>query len=132
MLKSQPIGLSTHSSNLSGYVIFDVCHMLKLMCNLLGHYKIIAHTKRDQTLYIKWEYIDYLNSIQEDLGFNFANKLKKKYLCWEKHKMNVKLAAQTLSASVASAIEFVRAFSKETDRGNQNNNEIILLFLFSG
>ena len=41
------------------YVIFDVCHMLKLMCNLLGHYKVIAHTKRDQTLYIKWEYIDY-------------------------------------------------------------------------
>ena len=90
------------------YVIFNVCHMLKLMRNLLGHYKVIAHTERDQTLYIKWEYIDYLNSIQEDLGFNFANKLKKKHLCWEKHKMNVKLAAQTLSASVASAIEFLR------------------------
>ena len=78
------------------------------MRNLLGHYKIIGHTERDQTWYIKWEYIDYLNSIQVDLGFNFANKLKKKHLCWEKYKMNVKLAAQTLSASVASAIEFLR------------------------
>ena len=105
----EPIHWFIHPQQQSfrAYVIFDVCHMLKLMRNLLGHYKVIAHTERDQTLYIKWEYIDYLNSIQEDLGFNFANKLKKKHLCWEKHKMNVKLAAQTLSASVASAIKFL-------------------------
>ena len=37
----------------------------------------------------------------------FANKLKKKHILWAKHKMNVRLAAQTLSSSVASAIDFL-------------------------
>ena len=39
--------------------------------------------------------------------FSFGNKLQQKHLLWEKHKMNVKLAAQTLSASVANAIDFL-------------------------
>ena len=30
------------------------------------------------------------------------------YIAWAKHKMNVKLAAQTLSSSVATAIDFLR------------------------
>ena len=41
------------------------------------------------------------------LGFSLANKLKKKHILWMKHKMNVKVAAQTLSSSVASAIDFL-------------------------
>ena len=49
-----------------------------------------------------------LNNLQEDLGFSFANKLKKKHIVWTKHKMNVSLAAQTLSGSVANAISFLR------------------------
>ena len=57
---------------------------------------------------IKWEYIERLSSLQEDLGFSFANKLKKKHILWSKHKMNVSLAAQTLSGSVAQAIDFLR------------------------
>ena len=56
---------------------------------------------------IKWEYIDRLNDVQEELGFSLANKLTKKHIIWEKHKVNVKMAAQTLSASVASAIDFL-------------------------
>ena len=57
---------------------------------------------------IKWEYIVALNSIQEDLGLSFVNKLKKKHVDWTKHKMKVDLAGQTLSASVATAIDFLR------------------------
>ena len=44
--------------------------------------------------------------LQEEVGFSFANKLKKKHLLWGKHKMNVKLAVQTLSLSVVTAIDF--------------------------
>ena len=39
------------------------------------------------------------------LGFSFANKLKKKHITWQKHKMHVNLAVQTLSNSVADAID---------------------------
>ena len=57
---------------------------------------------------IKWQYIEELNNVQQDLGFTLGNKLKKKHIAWAKHKMNVKLAAQTLSSSVATAIDFLR------------------------
>ena len=95
--------------NLKIHVIFDVCHMIKLMRNLLGDYKVICHEGKDGLLHqIKWQYIENLNNLQEDLRFSFANKLKKKHILWTKHKMNVRLAAQTLSGSVAQAIEFLR------------------------
>ena len=57
---------------------------------------------------MKWEYIVALNDIQEDLGLSFANKVKRKHVDWTKHKMKVNLATQTLSASVATAIDFLR------------------------
>ena len=57
---------------------------------------------------IKWQYIEELNNVQQDLGFTLGNKLKKKHIAWTKHKMNVKLAVQTLSSSVATAIDFLR------------------------
>ena len=90
------------------YIIFDICHMLKLMRNLLGDYKVTYKEENGQLQEIKWQYIDNLNSIQEELGFTLANKLKKKLILWMKHKMNVSMAAQTLSTSVAKAIAFLR------------------------
>ena len=78
--------------------------MIKLIQNLLGDYLTISH--RSESKQIKWEYIDRLNDVQEELGFSLANKLTKKHIIWEKNKMNVKMAAQTLSASVAS-IDFL-------------------------
>ena len=91
------------------YVIFDVCHLMKLMRNLLGDYKVICHQDTSGQLHeIRWQYIENLNSLQEDIGFTFANKLKKKHILWTKYKMNVSLAAQTLSGSVANAISFLR------------------------
>ena len=90
------------------YVIFDVCHMLKLIRNLLADKKTIYTDSNGSLMPIKWEYIEELNNIQQDLGFTLGNKLKKIHIAWAKHKMNVKLAAQTLSSSVATAIDFLR------------------------
>ena len=56
---------------------------------------------------IKWQFIHSLNKLQEEIGFSFATRLQQKHLFWEKHKMNVKLTAQTLSASIANAIDFL-------------------------
>lgn len=90
------------------FVILDACHMLKLMRNLLANYKVISEKVNDRNHHIKWEYIEALNALQEELGLTLANNLRRKHVDWTKHKMNVKLAAQTLSASVASAIDFLR------------------------
>ena len=65
-----------------------------------------------------------LNDVQENLGFSLAKKLKKMHTVWEKHKMNVEVAAQTISASVADALGtkqpvthpyFKRYWAKECD-----------------
>ena len=90
------------------HVIFDICHVIKLMRNLLGDYKVITTYQNCKMNAIKWEYIENLNTLQEELGFALANKLKKKHILWTKHKMSVSFAAQTLSSSVARAIDFLR------------------------
>ena len=89
------------------HVIFDTCQMIKLMRNLLCYYKTICHLEHQILHPIKWKDIEDLNTLQEDVGFTLANKLKRKHIIWTKHKMNVSLAAQTLSASVASSIDFL-------------------------
>ena len=60
-----------------------------------------------QTYKASWKYIVDLNDVQESTGFKLATKLKRKHIDWTKHKMNVSMAAQTLSSSVADAIEFL-------------------------
>ena len=60
-----------------------------------------------EDLSVKWKYFDELNKLQEQKGLALANKLNSNHIQWDMHKMNVKLAAQTLSSSVANAIEFL-------------------------
>lgn len=56
---------------------------------------------------ISWKYIELLHEMQEKEGLKFANKLSKGHVGFHRHKMNVKIAAQTLSSSVADAIQFL-------------------------
>ena len=93
--------------NAKVHVIFDVCHMIKLMQNLLGDKKVICYEENGTIQRIKWQYIEALNSVQEDLQFCSANRLKKEHIIWTKHKMNARIAAQTLPPSVASAVDFL-------------------------
>ena len=83
------------------YGILDPCHMLKLARNALAH---LTSFVDEENKLIKWNFFISLNTIQDSEGFTLANKLSSKHLKFERHKMNVKLAAQTLSSSVADAI----------------------------
>ena len=87
------------------YVVLDVCHLLKLMRNCLASYGILKDDNGDK---INWNYIEQLHKLQDTEGFRLGNKLKDVHMQWQKQKMKVNLAAQTLSASVADAIEFCR------------------------
>lgn len=57
---------------------------------------------------VSWALIEKLFSLQEAEGLRLANKLTKGHMNWRDQKMKVKLAAQTLSESVAVAIDFCR------------------------
>ena len=49
----------------------------------------------------------YIDRLQVDEGFRFGNKLSKKHIEYKRHKMNVSIAAHTLSSSVADTLEFL-------------------------
>ena len=48
-----------------------------------------------------------LHEIQIKEGLKFANKLSNRHIEFQKLKMKVSIAAQTLSSSVADALEFL-------------------------
>ena len=96
------------------------------MWNLLGDQKVICYEENGTLQRIKWQYIEALNCVQEDLQFSLANRLKKQFLLWTDHKMNVRIDAQTLSSSVASAIDFLQ---EQTDLPDIKGSEATTLFM---
>ena len=78
--------------------------MFKLAQNALADLKSFIDSENNL---ISWKFLSSLHTIQETEGFRMANKLSKKHLQFEKNKMNVALAAQTLSSSVADVIDFL-------------------------
>ena len=80
-----------------------------LFCNLnfSADWKEFVITYDGTKKQVKWVYLEKLNEIQEREGSYLANKLTSDHIQWHMHKMNVKLAAQTFSSSVADAIEFL-------------------------
>lgn len=115
MAKSLGADLSYHSSTFSTsfkhptepskevFVVLDACHMIKLIRNCLGS---VSHLTDLEGSPIKWSYIEALEALQREEGLHLGNKLTKVHLAWEKQKMKVRLAVQTLSSSVADALDF--------------------------
>lgn len=71
------------------FIILDICHMIKLVRNILG---------------LKW--------ILYDKGLNLGIKLTQQHVMFHSSKMKVKLAAQTLSNSVADVLSQILSISK--------------------
>ena len=84
----------------------DPPHMLKLARNALGELKEMVDGSGGR---IEWKFIELLHEEQIEEGIKFANKLSNAHIDFHRQKMKVRLAAQTLSSSVADAIDFLRA-----------------------
>jgi hypothetical protein len=67
---------------------------------------------------IHWKFFHTLHNLQEAEGLNLGNKFSAQHLEYQKHKMNVRLATQTLSSSVANAIEFLDVSMKRKEFQN--------------
>ena len=96
-----------HPSNPSQnvYVLLDICHMLKIVRNSFATCTVIKYSTGDL---VQWQFIDELHKLQTREGLHLANKLRKPHMQWQTQKMKVNIAAQTLSSSVADAIDFCR------------------------
>lgn len=83
----------------------DACHMLKLIRNIFASRRILYDANNDN---IEWKYLIELEKYQRENKINLANKLNKTHLQWDKKKMSVRLACETLSNSVADALALLR------------------------
>ncbi|KAB0795036.1 hypothetical protein PPYR_11875 [Photinus pyralis] len=103
-LKNLQPWFSHPTTNEQIFCFLDACHMLKLARNMLGS---LCEIKNAEGKAIKWLCIKKLHELQDSETLNLANKLKKNHIEWQRQKMKVSLAAQTLSASVADALDFL-------------------------
>ena len=87
----------------------DVVHLLKLVRNTLGDFKVLKDGNGNS---ISWNYLVELQKLQESEGYHLANRLRLKHIDWRKNKMSTPIAAQTLSESVADAIDYCREHLK--------------------
>lgn len=82
------------------YIVWDPPHMLKL---------VRKHICEDQIYHqdrlINWNLLQLLAEKQSSDNFNLCNKLTMRHIKWAQNPMNVKLAAQTISNSVADVLE---------------------------
>lgn len=102
-------------------VILDPCHMTKLARGCLAEKCNLSSDSGS----IQWSYIRKLNDVQEEEGMKFANKLSGAHINWKNQKMNVRLAAQTLSSGVADAIEFLRESGHDSFHGSEATVEFV-------
>lgn len=90
-------------SNEKIFVLLDPCHMLKLVRNRLASCGKFIDPD-DNT--IEWRYIVSLHEYSVKYGLH-THKLTKKHIDWERHSMNVRIACETLSDSVANSIQYL-------------------------
>lgn len=96
------------------HIFLHPCHMIKLVRNTIGVRNIMSGEGQ-----VKWNFITNLFSLQDAEGLRLANKLTKGHINWQDQKMKVRLAAQTLSESVATAIEYCREKILEQFAGSE-------------
>ncbi|KAG0410557.1 hypothetical protein HPB47_012327 [Ixodes persulcatus] len=91
------------------HAVLDACHMLKLMRNLLAEKGCI----RDGAgRVVAWRYLAALDNLQQQEGLHAANKLRKQHIDFERQKMKVSLAAQTLSRNQVTILERIEQASR--------------------
>ncbi|KAG0416379.1 hypothetical protein HPB47_006459 [Ixodes persulcatus] len=79
----------------------NACHMLKLIGNLLAEKQCI---RNGAGRVVACKYLEALDSPQQQEGLHAANKLRKKHTDFQRKKMKVSLATETLSQSVSCAL----------------------------
>lgn len=85
-------------------IIFDNCHMLKLIRNSLGKKEYLYDTSGAA---IKWEYFEKLVAFKKSHDFELTHKMNRTHLNWKKQSMKVNIAVQTLSASSANSLQYL-------------------------
>lgn len=98
------------------YILLDPSHMLKLARNCVANNAYLIDENNSR---IKWKYFETLEHFRVNKGFTLTHKLNKKHIQFKNFKMNVRVAAETLSNSVANSMNYLmncghKEFAKST------------------
>lgn len=104
-------------------IMLDPPHMLKLVRNSLGRHKQFHSNGK----LISWRYIDRLENKRCRDNF-LSHKLTKAHIQWQKNPMKVRLAAQTLSRSVSSSIDYLRQEGDVLFSNSEETSKFLLTF----
>lgn len=85
------------------HVFHDPCHMEKLIRNTLARKKVIIDDNNNK---IEWKYIVSLYDHTKNDSTR-CHKITKKHIQWQQNIMNVRIAVETMSESVASYMEYL-------------------------
>ena len=107
------------------YIFFDICHCLKLVRNSFKTLGCIVSW--DGVGQIKWEFLVEMQNLQKSEGLRAANKINESHINFGSKIMNVRLAAQLLSKSVACSLKYLRSIQNSTFENSQATEEFILL-----
>lgn len=102
------------------YVLFDPPHMIKLVRKHFSSNSIYHHDEL-----INWNLLEQLVAKQSTTNFNLFNKLTNLHINWNQKPMNVRLAVETISKSVADALEQLQKDGYDEFQ----NSEATVLFL---
>lgn len=102
------------------YAILDPPHMLKLFRGCMATHKLYYDNKP-----ICWDYIVELHQIQMEKNINLGNKLRNQHINYGTRPMNVQLAAETMSRSVADGIDQLREDNYEQFRDSEGTTKFI-------
>lgn len=105
------------------YIILDPPHMLKL---IRKHFSKSKLCHKNQL--IDWNLLCILVDRQCSENFNLNNKLTKMHIEWHLKPMNVALAAQTISNSVANTLEQLRKDGYEEFQNSEATSEYLRNF----
>lgn len=86
------------------HIIYDPSHMIKLVRSKLSDYGVLYDEGHHK---IEWEYIVKLEQFSRGKSIGLTHKLTKRHICWKDKPMNVRIAAETISNSVADAMEYL-------------------------
>lgn len=102
-LKNMKPYISSPIDNSNIYILPDVCHMFKLVRNFIASEKVF-HNGLGET--IEWRFFENLEKHRESNNL-VTHKLTKRHIQWDRAQMDVRLATQTLSNSVAESLEYL-------------------------
>ncbi|KAL4135799.1 hypothetical protein QTP88_007387 [Uroleucon formosanum] len=113
LLQENPRAFIISKNDEKLFIFLDPAHMLKLIRNAWEHRSVIKNANGE---IIDWVYIKKLYELEREQGLRAGTRLTKRHIKFHNEKMNIWLAAQTLSQSISDALTYLKNTNEDFKR----------------